>query len=145
MHRNQNLPVNAPPHGVALAGALLAALSVALGAFGAHALEGQITAERLAAWQTACDYLGWQAAALIGLGALFAGQPALAERPLLNRSAALVLIGTMLFSGSLFALVLSDVRLLGAITPFGGLAMIGGWIGIAVGLWRARRRAESST
>ena len=111
--------------------ALLGALTVALGAFGAHALEERLTPEELATWQTAVLYMGLHAPA-IALHALWrqvgGGGSAL--------PAALFAIGVLAFSGSLFAHVLGGPRALVFVTPAGGSALILGWLAWA---WQAFR------
>ncbi|WP_058557017.1 DUF423 domain-containing protein [Thiohalocapsa sp. ML1] len=97
--------------------------AVLLGAFGAHGLEGQVSAERLTVWETGAHYLGWHATTLLVialLGVERLGPPA--------RIAGWIMAGgAALFSGSLFLLVLTDTPALGAITPFGGLALAASW------------------
>ena len=103
-------------------GAIAMAVGVAAGAFGAHALKQTLDAQMLAVWETAVRYHLVHGLALVALG--------LFERAT-NRSfpgvAPALIAGIVLFSGSLYALALSSVRWLGAITPFGGVAFIGGW------------------
>lgn len=106
-------------------GFFLAALSVGLGAFGAHALKSSLSPERLATWETAVRYqmycgLGLQLAALQKSGSSALGT-------------GLIAAGCVIFSGSLYLLCLSDQRWLGAITPLGGLCMIAGWTTLAWG------------
>ena len=105
------------------AAAVGGAVAVAAGAFGAHALRDAVTPERLATWQTAASY---------GLAHAVAAALA-ASRPTrwAQRAAALFLAGTLLFSGSLYALVLLDAPWLGAVTPLGGVAFIAGWLSLA--------------
>lgn len=105
----------------------MAALGVALGAFGAHALEESLTPRALGWWETAVQYQMWHALGLILVGAL--------PQPRLGLPAALLGAGTLLFSGSLYLMALTDARWLGAITPLGGAAMIAGWALLA---WRLR-------
>jgi uncharacterized membrane protein YgdD (TMEM256/DUF423 family) len=97
--------------------------AVLLGAFGAHGLEGSVSAERLTVWETGAHYLGWHATTLLVLALLGVerlGPPA--------RIAGWIMAGgAALFSGSLFLLVLTDTPALGAITPFGGLALAASW------------------
>jgi uncharacterized membrane protein YgdD (TMEM256/DUF423 family) len=110
------------------AAAISAAISVAAGAFGAHALRARLSPELLAAFETGARYemyhaigLGlaaWAASRFPGAAAAWAG--------------GLFLAGTVLFSGSLYALALTGVRGLGAVTPFGGLAFIAGWVALAL-------------
>lgn len=102
---------------------IMGALGVALGAFGAHGLKNAVSdPELLAIWETAARYHLIHALAL-GLVAVHPGEPRLAGW--------LFVAGILVFSGSLYALVLSGVRVLGAITPIGGLALIAGWIALA--------------
>lgn len=115
-------------------GALFGMLAVMLGAFGAHGLKAHVTAERLTTWATASDYLALHALALLALGALSAQRPA---SRLLALSAFCLISGSVVFSGSLYVLVLTDVRAWGAVTPFGGSLLIVGWGLAAAGLWEA--------
>jgi uncharacterized membrane protein YgdD (TMEM256/DUF423 family) len=113
-------------------GAASAAISVAAGAFGAHALKARLPPDLLAVFETGARYqmyhavglalAGWAASRHAGAAAAWAGW--------------LFLAGTLLFSGSLYALALSGVRALGAVTPFGGVAFIAGWIALAVAALR---------
>jgi uncharacterized membrane protein YgdD (TMEM256/DUF423 family) len=115
-----------------LSGALLAATGVALGAFGVHGLKAVLSAEALGWWQTAVQWQMWQAIGLVALGA--------ARIPGARLPAAALLAGTIVFSGSLYAMALTDLRWLGAVTPIGGAAMIGGWAWIA---WRLASKTAS--
>ena len=117
-------------------GAVYAGLAVALGAFGAHGLEGTITAERLATYETAARYQMYHALGLL-LVALLAGRLPAASK--FAWACRLLHAGIWLFSGSLYALVLSDVSALGAITPLGGLCWIAAWVLTAAGLWSGAR------
>ena len=110
---------------VLAAGALLAGLAVAFGAFGAHALRGTLGPVELGWWQTAVQYQMWHALALVALGA--------AALPGTRLPASLLGGGTLLFSGSLYAMALTGERWLGAVTPAGGALMIAGWALLA---WR---------
>jgi len=110
------------------AGAALAGLGVALGAFGAHALRMQLSAEALGWWQTGVQYQMWHALALFALG--------LAGRAGTRLPAWLLGAGAAIFSGSLYLMALTGARWLGAVTPVGGLLMIAGWLLLA---WRALR------
>jgi uncharacterized membrane protein YgdD (TMEM256/DUF423 family) len=113
-------------------GALSGAISVAAGAFGAHALKARLSPDLLAVFETGARYqmvhalalglAGWAAGRFGGGAATLAGW--------------LFAAGTVLFSGSLYALALSGVRWLGAVTPLGGLAFVAGWIALA---WAALR------
>ena len=117
-------------------GALGGLLSVALGAFGAHALRGRVAEDLIATWGTATTYLGIHAIALLVCGLLVLQRPGLR---LVTAAAWAFLIGTLLFSGSLVILVLTGTRAWGALTPFGGLALILAWGLLAAGAWRELR------
>jgi uncharacterized membrane protein YgdD (TMEM256/DUF423 family) len=106
-------------------GALAAALGVALGAFGAHALKARLSADMLAVWQTAVQYHLWHALGLIAIGLLAQHLPASVP---VRVAGWLMLAGIVLFSGSLYALALSGARSLGAIAPFGGACLILAWL-----------------
>ena len=109
-----------------IAGAVLAAAGVAFGAFGAHGLKTLLSPEALGWWQTAVQYQLWQAIGLVAIGA--------APLARMRWSALMLIAGTLLFSGSLYALALSGARWLGAVTPVGGVLMIAGWVCLAWGL-----------
>ncbi|SMB92215.1 DUF423 domain-containing protein [Deinococcus hopiensis] len=109
-----------------LVGSLLAALGVALGAFGAHALRARLGADLLATFETGVRYQMYVALALLALG----------TQPAQRRAPGLLLLGTVIFSGSLYLLTLTGLRLLGAVTPLGGLLMI---VGFAVAALDARK------
>jgi uncharacterized membrane protein YgdD (TMEM256/DUF423 family) len=107
---------------------LLAALGIALGAFGAHALQRMLEPRALEWWHTAVQYQMWNAIGLVALGALAIRGGA---------AALLIGIGTLVFSGSLYTMALTDVRWLGMVTPIGGALMIAGWL---LAAWRLARR-----
>lgn len=111
--------------------AILLAIAVAAGAFGAHALKNVLSAERLETWQTAVQYHAWHALGLM-LIALIGVQFEIA----VTWPASLILAGIVIFSGSLYTLCLSGIGWLGAITPIGGVAFIVGWIVLAVQFFR---------
>jgi uncharacterized membrane protein YgdD (TMEM256/DUF423 family) len=110
-------------------GALLAGLGVALGAFGAHGLRDSLSPAALGWWQTAVDYQMWHAIALVALSAV--------NLPRLRLPGAMIGAGVLIFSGSLYAMALTDARWLGAVTPLGGALMILAWLALA---WQALRR-----
>lgn len=112
------------------AAALLLALAVALGAFGAHALEGRVTPSRLATFETAVRYQ-----ALHGLGLL--AIVGLRRDAALRAAAPLVAAGTVLFCGSLYALVATDAGAWGAVAPVGGVLLVAGWSVLAWTAWRS--------
>jgi uncharacterized membrane protein YgdD (TMEM256/DUF423 family) len=105
-------------------GALSAFLSVAAGAFGAHALRARLAPEALAIFETAARYQMYHAVGLLAAGWAVARWPGAPAR----WAGWLFLAGTILFSGSLYALALSGLRWLGAITPVGGIAFPAGWL-----------------
>jgi uncharacterized membrane protein YgdD (TMEM256/DUF423 family) len=116
---------------LATAGALIA-LATVLGAFGAHALKSQLSPDKLAVYETAVRYHFLHALGLLVIGVLLRS----ADTELLRWSAMLVLVGIILFSGSLYLLTFGAPRLLGVVTPLGGLALIAGWGLFAVTMWR---------
>ncbi|HEY0195833.1 MAG TPA: DUF423 domain-containing protein [Kofleriaceae bacterium] len=106
-------------------GALNAALAVAAGAFGAHGLQGRLDDKALSVFETAARYHMYHALAIILVG-IVAGTV-----PKAQTAGWLFQVGIVLFSGSLYALATSGVKLLGAVTPFGGLAFLIGWAWLA--------------
>lgn len=108
-----------------LIGAINAFLAVALGAFGAHGLEGRVEPKYLETWKTAVTYQMFHATGLFIIGILAGKLPASA---LISWSGWLMLIGIVLFSGSLYALTLTKISVLGAITPIGGVAFLAAWV-----------------
>jgi uncharacterized membrane protein YgdD (TMEM256/DUF423 family) len=115
-----------------LLGALSAGLGVAIGAFAAHGLRGRLSDEMLAVFETGARYQMYHALALLAVAWATARWPGGA----LNGAGWCFVVGTVLFSGSLYALSVTGVRTLGAITPLGGVAFIAGWILIITHLWR---------
>ncbi len=110
-------------------GAINAFLSVALGAFGAHALKGKLDQYYIDIWNTGCQYQMYHALGLLIVGILAAKLP---QTSLVTTSGWLMLTGIILFSGSLFVLALTKISVLGAITPFGGVAFLAAWVLIIV-------------
>ncbi len=104
--------------------ALSAALAVAMGAFGAHALKTVLTAEMLAVYKTAVSYQMWHA---LGLGLVALVQQQGENNVLLQWAGRLMFTGIILFSGSLYLLVLLDWPRLGMITPLGGVSWLIAW------------------
>ena len=102
--------------------AALGCVSVAAGAFGAHGLRDSVTPERLSAWHTAAHYALVHSGVLLAL-ALYAQATGRA----ITLPAALFCAGIVLFSGSIFGLVLFELRVLGPVTPLGGLSLLAGW------------------
>ena len=114
-------------------GSLNGFLGVALGAFGAHGLKARVPAEMLTVWQTGVQYHLVHALALVLIGILCQQLP---ETSLVRNAGWMMLIGTLLFSGSLYVMVLSGIRTLGMITPLGGVAFLIGWLLLALAAWR---------
>ena len=110
---------------VAAAGAL-GFSGVALGAFGAHALKARLSPELLEVYKTGVFYQLVHAVALLAVNGLWARLRA----P--RATAALFVVGVVIFSGSLYALAISGVRVWGAVTPLGGLAFLAGWLTLLV-------------
>ncbi|MGE7183583.1 DUF423 domain-containing protein [Peribacillus sp. NPDC006672] len=113
-------------------GALNAFIAVALGAFGAHGLEGKIPDKYLEIWKTAVQYQMFHAVGLLVLG-LLAGK---ISSPLINWSGWLMLIGIILFSGSLFVLSVTQIKVLGAITPLGGVSFLVAWVLMVIAAYK---------
>lgn len=108
-------------------GALNAFFAVAAGAFAAHGLKNMLTAEYLAVFRTAADYQMYHGLGLILIGALNRQQPSRCD----NAAAIFMLIGIILFSGSLYLLTLTETRWLGMITPVGGTCFLIAWLTLA--------------
>ncbi len=111
-----------------VAGIVLAFLAVLLGAFGAHALKSQLAPDMLAVYQTGAQYHLPQALGIVLIGVLIRLQP---DSKWLLRAGWMMVLGVVLFSGSLYALSISGVRALGLVTPVGGLALLGAWAMVA--------------
>lgn len=107
-----------------LAGALSALTAVAAGAFGAHALRARLSPDLLAVFETGARYQMYHALALLAVAWLAAARPGANSAVW---AGGLFLLGTVVFSGSLYALALTGQRWLGAITPLGGVAFLAGW------------------
>jgi uncharacterized membrane protein YgdD (TMEM256/DUF423 family) len=118
----------------AIAGAINAFLAVACGAFGAHALKRRLDTERLAVFETGARYHMYHSLALVAVSWLAT------TRGAADTAGTLFLAGIVMFSGSLYALALSGVRKLGAITPIGGLCFLLGWADFA---WVAMRAGQT--
>ncbi len=112
-------------------GAVSAAIAVLLGSFAAHALKGRLAPEQLAVFETGARYQ-----LIHGLGLVLLGQRP--DRPGTSWGGWLLVAGTVIFSGSLYALALSGVRLWGAVTPVGGVCFLAGWALLARAWWPSR-------
>lgn len=117
-----------------LLASLLGALSVALGAFGAHGLEGRLSADLLNTYEIGVRYHVYHALALLGVVAVLIRWP---EATAAVWAGWLFVVGIVIFSGSLYILALTGIRWLGAITPIGGVAFVVGWLCLAWTAWRA--------
>ncbi len=130
-------------------GALSAGTAVAAGAFGAHALRARLEPRLLEVFETAARYQMYHALALVAVAVVLTRSTGVTMAPLgpapghglTVASAWCFVIGTVLFSGSLYAMAFTGIRALGAITPLGGVAFIAGWVCLAVaaarGAWSA--------
>ncbi len=119
-----------------LTGALLSCLAVILGAFGAHALKAIISIEMLATYKTAVHYQMFHALTLLVLGVLmhiFLENPRQFKR--FKLAGNFFIIGIVLFCGSLYSLVFTNIKVLGVITPLGGACFILGWAFLMAELW----------
>ncbi|MCC0179323.1 DUF423 domain-containing protein [Waterburya agarophytonicola K14] len=112
--------------------ASLGGISVILGAFASHALKDRLSDRALEIWETGTKYQMYHALALI-LVALLLERMAVGSTSLfLVIAGSAFIVGIILFSGSLYALSLSGIKILGAVTPLGGVAFITGWICLAI-------------
>lgn len=118
-----------------VAGAVLAGLGVAAGAFGTHALSARLSPDLLDVFETATRYHLLHAVALLVVG-LAAGRDA--ESRLWNAAGWLFTAGILVFGGSLYLLALTGARWLGAVTPIGGACFLAGWAVVAVAAARSR-------
>lgn len=113
-------------------GSVSSFIAVALGAFAAHGLKSRLEPAMLATFETGVRYHMYHALALLAVGWACTRWPGGAA----HASGWLFVAGTVLFSGSLYALSLTGVRWLGAITPFGGVAFLAGWLCLAWAAWK---------
>lgn len=117
-----------------MAVALCGALTVMAGAFGAHALNGTLPPRLMTVFETGVRYQAWHTLAMLGVLAWRTARPLAGQHWVLG----LWLAGMALFSGSLYALAIGGVKMLGAITPIGGGLLILGWLALAVTAWRGQ-------
>jgi hypothetical protein len=123
------------PKIILVSGSVLGFLSVALGAFGAHALKDFLSAnQRLATFETAVQYQMYHSLALVATGILALVLPKID----FGWIGLLFLIGIFIFSGSLYILCATGIRWLGAITPLGGVSFLVAWMWLAIKVWAAR-------
>lgn len=115
---------------ILFAGASFMALAVILGAFGAHALKTQLSPEMMQVYKTGIEYQFYHALGLLLIGSIGFQ----IESKWLRWSAIFLGTGIILFSGSLYVLSLTGIKVIGAITPVGGLSFVAGWIFLAIGI-----------
>ena len=114
-------------------GALSAAIAVAAGAFGAHALKARLAPDMLSVFEVGARYQMYHALGLLACAYAVTRWPG----ALTTASGWLFVVGTVVFSGSLYALALTGTRWLGAITPLGGVALIAGWVCLAIAVFKS--------
>lgn len=115
-------------------GSLSAFLAVALGAFGAHGLKSRVSPEMLTIFEVGVRYQIYHALGLLAVGWAASRWPAGG----VTAAGWLFIVGTLIFSGSLYILTVTGIRWLGAITPIGGTAFLLGWLFLAWGIWQGR-------
>lgn len=113
-------------------GSIFAFLGVSAGAFGTHTLSKHLDPQSLAIFQTAAQYQMYHALALIGLGTWANRFPEFSS----SFTGWAFIVGIVLFSGSLYALAISGIKILGAITPLGGISFLGGWLSFVWLAWK---------
>ncbi len=119
-----------------LCAAISGFVTVALGAFGAHALRNTLTSDMLTVWQTGIQYQSLHTLAMLAIGLLSIQLP---DARWIKRAGWLMLLGILLFSGSLYLMAVTGITMLGAITPFGGLSLLAGWTALGYALYRLPR------
>jgi uncharacterized membrane protein YgdD (TMEM256/DUF423 family) len=124
--------MNSVARNVLVTAGVLLALGTVLGAVGTHALRARLTPDQLGVFETAVRYHFYNSLGLLAIGAVALS----VNPPLLRWAAALIVAGIVLFSGALYAASLGAPRFIHVLPPFGGLALIAGWILFAVSLWR---------
>jgi uncharacterized membrane protein YgdD (TMEM256/DUF423 family) len=119
------------PRMILAAGAILMALAVGFGAFGAHIVQDRLSPERFSVYQTGVQYHFYHALGLLLLGLI---SMHIRDSKWLALSGWFLLTGVVIFSGSLYILTLTDTSWLGAVTPIGGVSFIAGWMLLATGV-----------
>ena len=120
--------------------ALLGLTAVGAGAFGAHALRDRLTPEHLASFEVAVRYQMFHALALLGAAWVSSRRPS----RLVRAASVAILIGVVLFSGSLYGLTLADWKWLWPLTPLGGMILMIGWLLLAIGAWPKDRGSREA-
>ncbi len=118
---------------ILLTGSAFLVLAVVVGAFGAHALKARLSDDMMEVYKTGVEYHFYHALGLLLIGVLSLHFPS----GLIHWSALFLLIGVILFSGSLYLMAVTGIKWLGAITPLGGLCFIAGWILLFITVWRS--------
>lgn len=113
-------------------GCALMVLGVAAGAFAAHGLKGRLSTDNYDVWQTAARYHVYHALGLLAVGWAATRW----SSGLVSAAGWLFVAGIVLFAGSLYVLALTDIKVLGAITPLGGLCFLAGWVCLGLAAWR---------
>ncbi|MGO2133037.1 MAG: DUF423 domain-containing protein [Halomonas sp.] len=121
--------------------AVSGALMVGTGAFAAHGLSGYLSPKLLQTFETGVRYQAWHTLAMLGVLAWRSACPLAGQRLVLGLWA----LGMLLFSGSLYALAVTGIGRLGIITPIGGVAMIAGWLALALCIIRTQSSLSGST
>lgn len=121
------------PRPIVLLAALFGGLAVAAGAFASHALRSQMSDRALEIFQTGATYQMYHALALLSIGLLMTRRPT----AWLMGAAWAFIVGILLFSGSLYALSLTGIKILGVVTPVGGVALLGGWLCLLIAAWKS--------
>lgn len=116
-------------------GGLIGLVAVAAGAFGAHGLEGMLSGRSMEVFETAARYAMYHALALLALGAWIGDRPPTAAERVAGLGFGL---GTLIFSGSLFALALGGPKWLGMVAPLGGIGLLVGWAAVGGSGWARR-------
>lgn len=112
-------------------GALCTMMSVGTGAFGAHGLEGKLSDKYMSVWEKAVNYQMYH-----GLGLIIIGVISGTTSINVNWAGWLIFLGVVFFSGSLYILALTQIRILGAITPIGGVLFIAGWLMLIISTFK---------
>ena len=116
-----------------ISGAVLLMLALMLGAYGSHGLEGTIPATKLKSWELAVEYQFYHGLGLVVVGMLY---QLLAGPVLLKWAGCIMLVGTLVFSGSIYATTLGAPAIIGEITPTGGSALMVAWLLTAISVWK---------
>jgi uncharacterized membrane protein YgdD (TMEM256/DUF423 family) len=127
--------MNAVARNILVIAGLLLALGTVLGAVGTHALRARLTPDQLGVFETAVRYHFYNSLGLLGIGVLAVS----VNPPLLRWAAGLIVAGVVLFSGALYAASLGAPRFIHLLPPFGGFALIVGWILFAIAIFRIPR------